>query len=92
MIRTRLQQARTELPGSPTATVLAKRARLSRGQLSQIERGEVRPGSRARVKLAKALGLTLPQFDAAFDDDRLAFLEREMEATRARRAERVRGR
>lgn len=88
MIRTRLQQARTELPGSPSATKLAKRARLSMGQLSQIERGEVRPGSKARVKLARALCLTPEDFDKLFDLDRVAYLSRELAATELR----VRGR
>lgn len=82
MIRTKLQERRRELRGSPSAGELAKSAGLSLGQVSQIERGEVRPGGRARVALAKALKITAEEFDRFWLEAREAFLVRELDRTR----------
>lgn len=83
MIRTELQEVRQRLPGNPTATVLAEKARMSHGQFSMIERGEVRPGPKTRARMAKVLGLTPEEFDRLCLLARRDFLERELERVMA---------
>lgn len=82
MLNTKLQSVRREIKGAPSATQIAKRARISMGQFSQIERGEVRPGPRTVKRIADALGLTVAQFHAYWLWDRESFLIRELERTR----------
>ena len=78
MYRTDLQLARQALPGGPSASELADRADMSIGQLTQIERGEIRPGPKTRAKLIRVLKLTPEAFDRFWLIARRAFLEREL--------------
>lgn len=82
MLNTKLQNARRTMKGGPSATTIAKRARISMGQFSQIERGEVRPGPRTVKRIADALGLSVPSFMALWLLDREVFLLRELDRTR----------
>lgn len=87
MYRTRLQHARLQLRGSPSATVLARRTRLSVGTVSQIERGEMRPGAKARGRLIRSLNLRQRTFDHFWLLARQEYLLREQSAVSMQLAE-----